>query len=247
MKNPNSHIYLYAKHWYKRSVNEWDDIRRILDHSYLTDDRSKSEILHILTPLVYDAIVASGNPPHFFRDLIADMVGRGDEEQSIEERTLRKFLSILEHALVRDNGKVLLELDAPDPDLLPLAQDDTLERWDAINNPPDKKAPPDPVVSENALLRHYLCNLIERGGVRGSNSIYRSYGSAGGLSLDQLKRLRFREAFDQVPREIAEAANMAEEDFHNLPLGRQFEVWDEVMGDIVEDEFDSLFLASDMQ
>ena len=81
--NYNTHIYLYAKNWYKVG-NIIDDLKIIMcercGHYRKGDDPEKckkylhsGDIVDILLGIVYPLIVESGNPQYFFENFIYDI------------------------------------------------------------------------------------------------------------------------------------------------------------------------------
>lgn len=124
MKNADSHIYLYAKGHYEKN-NLVEDMKKILgkrsgiDPEYMT----AADVVHVLLSMTSPYIKDN----HHFREFILDLhpvnywkLTRG--EYSFDEAVIRKCLSILRMTQVIDkDNKVLIELDDPDPDILPLS------------------------------------------------------------------------------------------------------------------------------
>ena len=128
MKNSDSHIYLYAKHHYKRG-DIVEDLQKILSKrsALPVECITKEDIILVLSSIVYPEI----NSKYRFRDLLNDILPKNawivggsskiEENKDIELNIIRKFLSIIAHTtIIGENGKRLIELDEPDSNILPL-------------------------------------------------------------------------------------------------------------------------------
>ena len=108
MKNTYSHIYLYAKCWYKRT-NALEDLKIILAARTAIEPRfiRKQDVLREVAYCAFESINASGNPSHFFTKLIME-IDRGRD-------SIEGMLSILSlRTLSKD-----FQLDDTDYTILP--------------------------------------------------------------------------------------------------------------------------------
>lgn len=137
--NPNTHIFLYAKHWYKENDIE-EDLKVIVGNAYYLEPRllSTIDIAKALVKITIEQILHSdtGNKSDKeeisgkFSELIWDIhphnrwVVGGNEEESFELSVIRKCLSILRLISVKD----IKNLGIADPNLLPLKNKDLLNR-----------------------------------------------------------------------------------------------------------------------
>jgi hypothetical protein len=139
MKNTYSHIYLYAKGHYQRK-NVIEDLKILLGHicGYSPELLSKNDVCHYLTKIAFQHLNDQfGDPLTAFRDFVFDLnpekcwkVGywwkKGNtvlEPYDFETAVIHKCLSIIGMTNVKEGGKVFLELDEPNPDLLPLTKE----------------------------------------------------------------------------------------------------------------------------
>lgn len=126
MKNPDSHIYLYAKGHYKEShlIEDLQKIfgrRNALDPEYI----STEGIMQMLLATVHPHISNSYHFIGFVLDLSPSNRWKFNhkDEYVFEHAVIRKCLSILRMTqIIDENNKVLIELDDPDPDILPLSK-----------------------------------------------------------------------------------------------------------------------------
>ena len=140
------HIWLYAKHHYKRSDNIAKDISIILGKRAGVDpeyfDRHPNEIVDQLTDLAWDALHRSGNPPMRFAEFLNNCSPEGNwkvggrvthdfwghpkagiEPENHHLRVLRAILSLLGLTRVYgEGGKTLIKLGCADPAILPLSK-----------------------------------------------------------------------------------------------------------------------------
>lgn len=136
--NSYSHIYLYAKHWYKRT----DPIK---DLKILISNRCGIDVNYInvrecvgqLVDLVWLAINKSGNPQYFFCEFISDITFDQDfwkfgstEETKMDVVVINKCLSVLSLTRISDIDGKLAE---PDSNILPFEKEDALERFREMN------------------------------------------------------------------------------------------------------------------
>jgi len=135
--NSYSHVYLYAKHWYKHT-----DV--IADMKILIGKRAGIALEHIsaescieqLIDLVWLSISKSGNPIHFFSEFVLDVTIRknrwkfaGEPDDSDEVVVIKKCLSVLS---LTEKSHIDGEFEEPDPEILPLASEDGLKRFREI-------------------------------------------------------------------------------------------------------------------
>lgn len=121
MKNYDSHIYLYAKKWYKRT-DIIEDLKKLIGHrcGYDACHVSLEEILVVLGTIAwrhmdeyqFTELLKGIDPQNIWK------VG-GDNKSTPELRTILKLLSILSSAQVNEGDKILIELDEPDYSILP--------------------------------------------------------------------------------------------------------------------------------
>lgn len=135
-----SHYYLYAKHHYQRR-NLIEDLKKIHGRAYGYDAKHviEGDIVQVLLSLVWEHYMGANHTEHpngysAFLQFVVDCspydnwkVGGGGStpigEKSYEyyEAVIRKCLSMLCFVKVLDENKVVvLQLEKPDPTLLPL-------------------------------------------------------------------------------------------------------------------------------
>ena len=109
--NANTHLYLYAKGWYKRE-NVIEDLKRIVAVRSGISNVSDNDVFSVLLPLVFEEILNCGNPEYKFIEFVS-RIGSGMPIQ-----VAKGCLSLLSIAPVegRDIGK-------PDAEVLPLAEE----------------------------------------------------------------------------------------------------------------------------
>ncbi len=129
-KNWDSHVYLYAKRWYQRG-DLIEDMKVIIGERAGIDPRyiSIADIVFVLSGLVWKAISTQGNSEYFFSEFVLDLLPEnywrinGSKNDTINLVLIRKMLSILSNVRIIDpaTGEVFIELDEPDPTILPLS------------------------------------------------------------------------------------------------------------------------------
>ncbi len=75
MINPNTHFYLYAKHWYKPSQNQMDDLK-VLMHEYSGTPLkyvSENDVYDRLMTLAWEEMNKTGNPEYQFRQFTSNV------------------------------------------------------------------------------------------------------------------------------------------------------------------------------
>ncbi len=124
MKNADSHVYLYAKGHYKEGdlVEDMKKVfgkRNAIESEYIT----AADITHMLLKIVSPCM----KTPYHFKEFVLDLhplnywrLSRGI--YSFEQAVIRKCLSILRMTQVKEGDEVLIELDDPDPGILPLTK-----------------------------------------------------------------------------------------------------------------------------
>jgi len=135
--NSYSHVYLYAKHWYKHT-DVVADMKILIGKRCGIDVKyiSVTDIVGQLTDLVWLSITRSGNPIHFFGEFVLDITIRknhwkfaGEPDDSDEVVVIKKCLSVLS---LTERSHVDGELEEPNPEILPLASEDGLKRFREI-------------------------------------------------------------------------------------------------------------------
>lgn len=124
MKNADSHLYLYAKGHYQKD-NLIEDMKKILsERSNIPKEYIQTQdILVVLLRLTYKHIKGNeGKFTNFMFGLLPDYIWKfgGKAEEKIDITIIRNCLSILQNVRVKNEGKILIELDDPNPDILPL-------------------------------------------------------------------------------------------------------------------------------
>jgi len=127
MKNADSHIYLYAKGWYKET-DVIEDMKRIVSirNGIEPEYCSSKDIAHLLLSIAQSYIRIEHDFSNFVMDLSPNsfwaMLFYPEEKDRYDfnKSVIRKCLSVLRTVQVMDVDKVLLELDKPDPEILPL-------------------------------------------------------------------------------------------------------------------------------
>jgi hypothetical protein len=117
MKNADSHIILYAKGWYKRANCE-DDLKAILAHRNECEKEhiSRESIIIVLTQIVYPYLTE-----HYFREISIRTFSKFHQnlyKMNEFEMFLKELLSILSALQIKDDNKILIELDEPDYNIL---------------------------------------------------------------------------------------------------------------------------------
>jgi hypothetical protein len=110
--NPNTHFYLYAKDWYKRSENKMNDLK-VLQANYSGTDITyiqENDVLDHLTSLAWYEINKSGNPQFFFTEFSYRVTRDG---------LVGACLFLLQMAETGDSDKYP-KLGRPDDKILPL-------------------------------------------------------------------------------------------------------------------------------
>lgn len=132
MKNSDSHFYLYAKGHYQRD-DSIEDLKILLgeycgtEPSYLSVD----DVLSKMVSLVHKEF-SKDYTEYKFTEFMSDILPRNrwkfindvDEVITLEEVIIKKCLSVLRFARVKDlGGNDLLNLDKPDKNILPLKKE----------------------------------------------------------------------------------------------------------------------------
>ena len=128
-----NHVYLYAKHHYKRT-DTITDLKIILSKRSLIDIEfiSGEDIIGCLTEITWKEINRCGNPTYEFNDFVMRILpqnrwkvnNRDKELEDLNVAIINSCLSVLSQSLVKDdNGNVLLELGEPDSSILPLVKE----------------------------------------------------------------------------------------------------------------------------
>ena len=131
IKNPDSHVYLYAKGWYERTdlIEDMKVIfgkRNLIDPEYITEE----DLVRILLAITWPHIKDSGNPAASFKEFVMDLDEKSywrisyDKDWTFNKAVIKKCLSVLSMVKVYDIelSRDILPLDDPDPSILPLAE-----------------------------------------------------------------------------------------------------------------------------
>lgn len=119
MLNPNSHIILYAKGWY-RVTNYEEDLKKLLaQRAGIEDwkDISRDSIIIVLTEIIYPYM-----NQYYLREILERTFVKHfsfDEKYTEFERCLRAILNIIANLQVKDTEKIIIQLDEPDYSILP--------------------------------------------------------------------------------------------------------------------------------
>jgi len=126
-KNWDSHIWLYAKHWYERT-DVVEDLKKILA------DRSGIEVGHIniqfifivLCEIVYPYLTEN-NFVTFLEDSFKNTLGLEYKTSTTLSKLFERMLWILHDVQTKEKRKgkwkILVELDEPDYNILPKRED----------------------------------------------------------------------------------------------------------------------------
>jgi hypothetical protein len=124
MKNHDSHVYLYAKNWYKCNEDIFVDLKKIyairngMDVEYISNRNIVSCLLALVTPHI---MRSSRMFMEFISDIDPKNVWRVNyepkKEYDFEYAVAHKCLSVLALTKVED---IQDGLDEPDPKILPL-------------------------------------------------------------------------------------------------------------------------------
>jgi hypothetical protein len=126
-KNWDSNIWLYAKgHYFVADIVE--DLKVIMsDRCYVQVEHvHPADIVSVLLGIVWPLIKQNDN--RFFDFVLgldpdqAWKVAYGDESDPFHRRLIAQCLSVIRLTRVQEDDKVLVELDDPDPTLLPLSR-----------------------------------------------------------------------------------------------------------------------------
>lgn len=121
--NEFSHIYRYAKGWYKKTENKMEDLKKVLNHAYY--DPEDSDVINIISTLAFKHIQKSGNPEYRFGKLIEDLNPdsffnkRFFSELSFQDRLISSCLSIIG---LCHKDEIDGELAEPNENILPLSE-----------------------------------------------------------------------------------------------------------------------------
>ncbi len=135
--NTYSHVYLYAKHWYK-CTDVVADMKILISNRCGIDPEyiSAADCISQLVDLVWLSISRSGNPPYFFGEFVNDITIRknhwkvnGEPDDSDEVVVIKKCLSVLSTTL---KSNIDGEFEEPDPKILPLTNEDILQQFREI-------------------------------------------------------------------------------------------------------------------
>lgn len=119
--NADSHVYLYAKGWYKRSKNSFDDLRKIYAVRNGCDEKyiSNKDILEMVAELTFQYIKDEHKFGNFITDIFKNPYCRYKGITSMR-KVLNNLLGILSIVQIMTTYKILIALDKPDSTILPL-------------------------------------------------------------------------------------------------------------------------------
>jgi hypothetical protein len=141
--NTYSHVYLYAKHWYKH-IDVVADMKILIGNrcGIAPEYISAADCISQLLDLVWLSISRSGNPPYFFNEFVNDVtIGKnhwkfnGEPDDSDEVVVIKKCLSVLS---ITEKSHIDGEFEEPDPNILPLKSEDSLQRFREITKGGEK-------------------------------------------------------------------------------------------------------------
>ncbi len=124
------HIWLYAKDWYMKDDDPWKDLRKIVSKEVAMQEEAVTEgnVFDVVIDVALIAIQQSGNVDHTLRSIFSSLFSRNkyhreDPFHEPEDYVLLELLSVIRLAkIIDDDGKVLINLGEPDPDILPLSE-----------------------------------------------------------------------------------------------------------------------------
>ena len=128
-----NHVYLYAKHHYKRA-NRIEDLRVILSKRSWVDVKfiSANDVINCLLGITWIEINRSGNPAMQFGEFVKHILPENrwqvnnnkEELEDLDLAIVSACLSILSLSIVKDDeGNTLIELGEPDSSILPLRKE----------------------------------------------------------------------------------------------------------------------------
>lgn len=131
--NPDSDLLLYAKHHYERE-SLWDDLAKIiakrnyLEAYYLSKSIIFENIIHITMkyvdmdgPRMVDFLFDI-QPQNWWKWSDKRVIYSSIEGYDFYEATVKKCLNFLAVTTVYENGKELIHIDDPDPELFPISK-----------------------------------------------------------------------------------------------------------------------------
>jgi len=132
--NCDSHLWLYAKNHYIRT-DIWEDVkllialRCLLEPEYVTKGGVLSVMGGIVLPYLQEnkrlleEFIGKLSPDHSWHYSLQELLPNHNPlnhvDEPYEDRVLAGYLMIMHVQKVRENDKILIPLDDPDPDLLP--------------------------------------------------------------------------------------------------------------------------------
>lgn len=141
--NGYQHVFLYAKHWYKRSDDVFADLKKILEHRNGVEAKhiSNGVVVSSLAGIARDIISESPNTNEFtefvndvhpancwkigytLKSRFPNSPDALDEEYDYYKAVVYKILSMISMITVLDDdGNVILDIGEPDENILPLRE-----------------------------------------------------------------------------------------------------------------------------
>ncbi|HLD96502.1 MAG TPA: hypothetical protein VI794_02190 [Patescibacteria group bacterium] len=121
--HPASQIILYAKGRFNEEGGLMEDLRVLVGNytATLPEHVSTGDILRVLSDIAIPFLLAGSNPEWRLSDLLLSLAEYPPARHSTPaEFVARELLRILLGVKVRDGERVLINLDDPNPDLLPV-------------------------------------------------------------------------------------------------------------------------------
>ena len=123
--SPDSHIYLYAKGWYKKG-DVVEDLKKILGRRSGVNAEyiRKQDIIIVLSGIVWPEMTE-----YRFLEFLSHIVdapifpNREEDSTPVDIRIIKALLKQIVLMPVKRDGEVLVDISDPDPELLPLAKE----------------------------------------------------------------------------------------------------------------------------
>jgi len=122
MKNEDSHIILYAKYHYERSGNIMNDLRKICAHRCCVEERFMPDhnIAQIVLEIALPKIMVNQRNCGSFIWSVLPITGIDVHEHLVK----RCLVEIMNMKIYDHDGNLILELDDPGPNILPIKNKD---------------------------------------------------------------------------------------------------------------------------
>lgn len=131
MKNPNSHILLYAKGHYKKN-DIWEDLGKIVaERCALPMIASKRDVFQVVIGVTIDLILESPNRRNKLKQFITNASAFRFAPFDLRHENHDSSMGFIEACLIElmqlpvkdEKGNILIELDEANPEILPLSED----------------------------------------------------------------------------------------------------------------------------